>query len=151
MLRVCLLRRYQGASAPSDEDLLIDEAIASMDVPSDGPGRFMAGVLLAYARRTATRALRGRDSGFLSLGLKALTVGGRAADYRDLLPIVAVIYDSGRRIGVDVIALFQAVGADAGSNVQQALRVFIALGGKAVELRTYQAGLVGTGDGETYV
>lgn len=118
---------------------------------TERPGRFAAGVLLSYARRTATRALRGKEARLLERGLKAFALGGSVEDYRDLLSIAATIYDSGTRLGVDVIALFKKCRSDSSPAVRRALGAFIELEGQPLDLEKYQARLVIDANGETYI
>jgi len=113
-------RRFKGYGpsklpSPLDEDLgvFIDQIAAAgpigvADVLSkvSDTGRQ---VLLAYAERMASLAVRRRDQGLLLRGIVALVVGGLDRNARESLMVMALVEDSAERIGADLEDTLEAV------------------------------------------
>lgn len=76
---------------------------------------------------TPTRALRARDPQELHTGLLHILIEGEEEwlkDWRDLLVGLAPYHDCARRLGLDPVAVFDAVAQDAPSKLQGIVRDF---------------------------
>lgn len=63
-------------------------------------------VLLAFAERMASLAVRSRDPQFLRDGLGALAFGSRLVDSREAVLILSLVYRSLEKLGMDATGLF---------------------------------------------
>ncbi|MEM1166281.1 MAG: hypothetical protein AAGI30_08325 [Planctomycetota bacterium] len=76
---------------------------------------------LAYAERMASLAVREHSPSILSKGLAALGIGSRFVDVRDAVLILALMYDSTSKLGLE----FSTISSDIGLNEDDALKVYV--------------------------
>lgn len=62
-------------------------------------------VLLAYAERMASEAIRQHSADVLAKGMKALTIGGKLVYGKEVLPVLALMDNSARKLGVASLEL----------------------------------------------
>ena len=82
-------------------------------------------VLVAYAERMASLAVRRHDRSTLVKGLVALMLGGLDENRRESLMLLAPLEDSAARIGVDLTELFQEVSVVVGTPLDQNLMAWL--------------------------
>lgn len=68
-------------------------------------------VLLAFAERMATQALREGSAACITAGLVACVLEGGQFDSRETLVVLTLLYDSAGRIGLEPAAVFQEVAS----------------------------------------
>ncbi len=58
-------------------------------------------VLVAFAERLASRAVRENKPEFIGAGLSALAIAIKLLDFREVLPIVSLLHRSAEKLGLD--------------------------------------------------
>ncbi len=82
-------------------------------------------VLLCFAERAATLAVRRQDRKLLKLGLVAAGLVWPVADWRDVLVVLPVLYHAAGMLGMDPAQLFHEVGSLFGGEVEAELTGFL--------------------------
>jgi hypothetical protein len=83
-------------------------------------------ILLYFAERAATLAVRRKDPKLLKLGLIAASLSlSLAPDWRDVLLVFPVLYHAAGMLGVDPAQLFREVGVLFGGEVESDLIDFL--------------------------
>jgi hypothetical protein len=128
MLQAAAVRRYQDLPIPADEDALAEEFIREWrkgDKREAGPlDELVVGVLLVFAIRSASRAVRERETEWIRLGLAAVAIVGNDSDPRDLQQQASVLGDACRRVGIDARFLFQEAARNAEGGAATVLQQF---------------------------
>jgi hypothetical protein len=135
--------RYGPAPIPDERDGLVG-AFVSQVVAGDpaalaklGAGPSVRGqqVLLAYAERMASLAVRRHDQGILVLAVDALLIGGLDDGDREALMVLPLIEDSARRLDAALEEVFRSAGPLAGRRGAVLLKEWL---GRAPEDRTLE-------------
>jgi hypothetical protein len=120
----------QPIPAPRDSEILdlLSRAIADRRV-----ARFRgsikeghANVLSAFSERMVSTAVRKKDLDVLSLGLIALLLAWREADFKESLPIMALYCDAIRILGLNSTTLVDSVRQILGDVLIEPLVAFLA-------------------------
>lgn len=69
-------------------------------------------VLLAYAERMASLAVRENDVDILSRGLTSLSIASKLVYIKEVLPVLALLYHSASKLGIDLLELLSALNLD---------------------------------------
>jgi len=85
-------------------------------------------VLMAFAERMASAAVRNHDQEALRLGLIALLLSWQAADSREPLAICPLFYDAARRMELDLKVFFASIRLSTGDQI---LAPFIEFGNRS--------------------
>ena len=108
-----------------------------------------AWLLVAFAIRMASLAVRERNGRRLTDALTALTLEGGALDVRESQQVLALVYDAASRTGADGAALFaQRASDDHRSRLSDAIRQFPARDahGRSIEAMGFKV----VGEGTTF-
>ena len=84
-----------------------------------------ARVLLCFARRMATYAVRIGAPIQVRFGLFAAVIGSRGEDWREVQIVLSVLFDAGNRSGGDAPELFEAVARQVPADAATLLRAFL--------------------------
>jgi hypothetical protein len=108
-------------------------------------------VFQRYALLAAVGAIRRNDPGLLSRGLIALAISTAKTDWRDVLPLLALIYRSAVKLNLSPLKLFHEAGQVALPSFRQLLDDFCARdeGARTIEFFHYKE--VGEGANFAYV
>lgn len=93
-------------------------------------------VLLAYAERMASLAVREANGEILSKGMTALAIASRLVYIKEALPILSLMYNSAIKIGVDPTQLFSALALNESDELKPFVEYFPY---RSVEDRSIQA------------
>lgn len=131
--RIPLGRQYWRERIPNEIDQEISARLREIRARTLGERELLvnlvtpenAGVLIGYADRMATLAVRTLDEDVVQLGLWAFVLAWREiGDPRDALRCLAPLYDAATRIGPGA-GLFEAVAAQAPSDIASVLIQFV--------------------------
>jgi catechol 2,3-dioxygenase-like lactoylglutathione lyase family enzyme len=127
-------RGYADGPIPSARDdeiaAFLEETIAggrdAREAAAASLGSQHTATLLAFAERTATRAVRERQGRRALLGLCAVGLAWRgAADVRAAIPVLGLLHDAAARAGADPAALFEEASSLAPDDVAPVFRDFL--------------------------
>ena len=82
-------------------------------------------VLLAYAERMASLAVRENSVDILSKGMAALGIASRLIYVKESLPVLALIHDSASKLGVDPPELFSTLPLHEGDELKAYVDSFL--------------------------
>jgi hypothetical protein len=131
MLQGAAERRYAELPIPCDEDALAEEFIREWRAGSSGSpeadeslDRLVRGMLLTFAIRAASRAVRQHDPQHLRQGLAAVCIAGTESDSKDLQQVACALYDGCSRLGVDPSVEFREAAGQARGGAARILSEF---------------------------
>jgi len=81
-------------------------------------------VLLAYAERMASYAVRTNQEEHIVKALLALSVAGKLVYYKESLPVVSLLYRSIQKLGLDPSKLFEKIPSDGDDEFACYLKTF---------------------------
>lgn len=102
-------------------------------------------VLVCFAERMATLAVRQQDRTFLNLGLVATVLAGLATSSKDALLVLPLQWDAASRLGLSPDQVFREIGARLGLRAATFLEAFLGRSAtdKSISSMGYRAELAG--------
>lgn len=132
---------YGPSPLPSQIDQEIEslvDAVAAGDETGTPPGmgETHGFVLMAYAERMASLAVRETSGDILSKGMTALGIASRLVYVKEALPVLALMHNSAIKLGVDPTKLFSALALNEGDELKSYVDSFL---NRSAEDRSVQA------------
>jgi hypothetical protein len=93
--------------------------------------------LLAFAKRAAVFAIRGRDAGWVEVGMTAIAlVECNRVDYRDILMALSLLHHAAGRAGMDTAKVFRDAASRSEPDVARLIIEFIGRSDKDRDIRS---------------
>jgi hypothetical protein len=106
-------------------------------------------LMLTFAERMATQAVRARDGRYIWYGLLAIGIS-MAADYREILVPIALLFDAARRVGADFGELATRAAAATNGELTTVAASFLARDPRTQGLDAFYYRIVEGDDGPAY-